>query len=65
VDEITTAGHDAQDAAAVGSDSASVPPRTDRTGRKRKIGFIGIGLSTSGRTAAESEEMLAEDFGRC
>ncbi len=30
----------------------------------RRLGFVGIGESTSGGTAAEAEEMLAEGFGR-
>ncbi len=35
----------------------------ERTGRK-VLGFIGMGSSTSGRTAREAEELLAEGFGR-
>jgi len=31
---------------------------------RRHLGFAAIGESTSGRTAAEAEEMLAEGFGR-
>jgi hypothetical protein len=31
---------------------------------RRRLGFVGIGESTSGRTAADAEEMLAEGFGR-
>jgi len=31
---------------------------------RRKLGFVAIGVSNSGRTAAEAEEMLAEEFGR-
>ncbi|MCA1844402.1 MAG: hypothetical protein LC792_14675 [Actinobacteria bacterium] len=31
---------------------------------KRRLEFVGMGASTSGRTAAEAEEMLAEGFGR-
>jgi hypothetical protein len=31
---------------------------------RRRLGFVAIGESTSGRTAAEAEEMLAEGFGR-
>ena len=34
-----------------------LPPR-------RKLGFVSLGSSTSGRTAAEADEMLAEGFGR-
>lgn len=32
--------------------------------QRRRLGFVGIGRSTSGRRAAEDEEMLAEGFGR-
>jgi len=31
---------------------------------RRRLAFAGMGASTSGRTAAETEEMLAEGFGR-
>jgi len=31
---------------------------------RRHLGFVAIGESTSGRTAAEAEDMLAEGFGR-
>lgn len=31
---------------------------------RRRPAFAGTGASTSGRTAAEAEEMLAEGFGR-
>ena len=31
---------------------------------RRHLGFVAIGESTSGRTAVEAEEMLAEGFGR-
>ncbi len=30
----------------------------------RKLGFVGIGSSTSGRGARDADEMLAEGFGR-
>jgi hypothetical protein len=30
----------------------------------RRLSFVGIGASDSGRTAAEAEAMLAEGFGR-
>ena len=33
-------------------------------GGKRKLAFAGIGASTSGRTARDADEMLAEGFGR-
>ncbi len=32
--------------------------------RRRKLAFAGIGESTSGRSASEADEMLAEGFGR-
>ncbi len=35
----------------------SAPPR-------RKLGFVSLGASTSGRRAREADEMLAEGFGR-
>jgi predicted transcriptional regulator len=31
---------------------------------RRKLGFAGLGRSTTGRRATEDEEMLAEGFGR-
>lgn len=31
---------------------------------RRELGFVAIGASNSGRTAAEAEDMLAEGFGR-
>ena len=31
---------------------------------RRKLGFVAIGASSSGRIAAEAEDMLAEGFGR-
>ena len=36
----------------------------DRSGRDRKLSFVGIGASLSGRTARDADEMLAEGFGR-
>jgi hypothetical protein len=30
----------------------------------RRLGFVALGRSTSGRRAAEDEDMLAEGFGR-
>ncbi len=32
--------------------------------RRRTLAFAGIGESSSGRSAAEADEMLAEGFGR-
>ena len=31
---------------------------------RRKLGFVSLGRSTSGRRASEDEDMLAEGFGR-
>ena len=31
---------------------------------RRKLGFVALGASNSGRTAAEAEDTLAEEFGR-
>jgi hypothetical protein len=31
---------------------------------RRKLGFVGMGASKSGRTARDADEMLAEGFGR-
>ncbi len=31
---------------------------------KRRLAFVGIGASTSGRGARDADEMLAEGFGR-
>lgn len=32
--------------------------------RRRRLAFAGIGESSSGRSAAEADQMLAEGFGR-
>lgn len=32
--------------------------------RRRRLAFAGIGKSSSGRSAAEADQMLAEGFGR-
>jgi hypothetical protein len=39
-----------------------LPPGGKR--RRRKLAFAGIGESSSGRSAADADEMLAEGFGR-
>ena len=36
----------------------------EQFGPKRKLGFVSLGRSTSGRLASEDEDMLAEGFGR-
>lgn len=43
--------------------AALLPSPTTSNG-SRKLGFIGIGASTSGRHAADADEILAEGFGR-
>ena len=42
-------------------DRASPPQPTSR---RRKLQFFAMGSSTSGRGAADADEMLAEGFGR-
>lgn len=42
---------------------AERPAAAEERGRRR-LGFVGIGASTSGRAARQAEEMLAEGFGR-
>jgi hypothetical protein len=39
-------------------------PSDSRAPTKRKLGFVGMGASSSGRGARDSDEMLAEGFGR-
>lgn len=36
----------------------------ERFPARRTLGFVSLGRSTSGRRAAEDEDMLAEGFGR-
>ncbi len=43
--------------------AAKLPQRTRPT-RRRKLGIVGLGASTSGRPASEADEMLAEGFGQ-
>ncbi len=43
--------------------AAKLPQRTRPT-RRRKLGIVGLGASTSGRRASEADEMLAEGFGQ-
>lgn len=38
-------------------------PREADPKRRRKLGIVGLGASTSGRRASECDEMLAEGFG--
>lgn len=37
---------------------------SEQFGIRRKLGFVSIGRSTSGRQASEDEDLLAEGFGR-
>ena len=39
-------------------------PSSSALNRHRRLGFIGIGASDSGRHAADADEILAEGFGR-
>jgi len=39
-------------------------PQRSRSTRRRKLGIVGLGASTSGRRASEADEMLAEGFGQ-
>ena len=39
-------------------------PQGSRSKRRRRLGIVGLGASTSGRRASEADEMLAEDFGQ-
>jgi len=43
--------------------AAKLPQRSHPT-RRRKLGIVGLGASTSGRRASEADEMLAEGFGQ-
>lgn len=36
----------------------------DKLPQQRRLGFVSLGASTSGRTAREADEMLAEGFGQ-
>jgi hypothetical protein len=38
--------------------------RLPRPGARRRLAFAGVGSSTSGRSAADADDMLAEGFGR-
>src|SRR5262249_52980360 len=49
---------------AVEAIDAQLPPEAPERSPKRRLSFIGIGASKSGRRAADTDEMLAEGFGR-
>ena len=38
--------------------------QSESTPVKRRLAFVGIGASTSGRTARDDDEMLADGFGQ-
>ena len=40
----------------------TLPPETAR--EERKLSFIGLGASTSGRRARDADDLLADGFGR-
>ena len=42
--------------------AATLPPNTGR--EQRKLSFIGLGASTSGRRARDADDLLADGFGR-
>ena len=42
--------------------AASLPAAVARSTRRR-LSFVGLGSSTSGRTASEADELLADGFG--
>ncbi len=44
--------------------AAASPTTAHGASAKRHLAFAGIGASTSGRTAREADELLAEGFGR-
>jgi len=37
---------------------------TDKLPPQRPLGFVGLGASTTGQTARETDDMLAEGFGQ-
>ena len=49
---------------AVVNELAMTLPAPGATSLPKKFGFVALGRSTSGRSAADADEMLAEGFGR-
>ena len=43
---------------------ASLLPHPPAESRGRRLSFVGLGTSSSGHSAANAEEMLADGFGR-
>lgn len=55
---------DAATARGVSPETLAAEVLAQRFPPRRTLGFVSLGRSTSGRRAAEDEEMLAEGFGR-
>lgn len=49
---------------AVEAIEAQLPPEAPERRPRRRLSFVGMGASESGRRAAETDAMLAEGFGR-
>lgn len=43
---------------------ALIDELADKLPRRRPLGFVSLGASTTGRTASETDDMLAEGFGQ-
>lgn len=43
---------------------ALIDELADKLPRQRPLGFVSLGASTTGRTASETDDMLAEGFGQ-
>ncbi len=44
--------------------ASALPNGAEATPGARELGFVALGSSTDGRSAADADEMLAEGFGR-
>jgi hypothetical protein len=49
---------------AVVTELASALPTTPGTKEPRQLGFVALGASSDGRSAADADEVLAEGFGQ-
>jgi hypothetical protein len=63
-DELTAILADEAASQSVTPDELAARVLAEHIATRRRLGFVAIGGSTSGRTAAEAEEMLAEGSGR-
>lgn len=63
VEEVAAARHQSPEQVAIEAIDAQLAPPPE-PGLRRRLAFVGIGSSNSGRGAAEADEMLAEGFGR-